>query len=789
MNTLPDEQLSSPPAQLHPLPKEWRGSVSNLPAPLTSLIGREAEIAAACALLRYENVRLVTFIGPGGVGKTQFALAVARNLCGAFPDGAVFVPLAPLSDPTLVASAIAQEFSIRDTGTQPLLDSLRLALRERGLLLLLDNFEHVTAAAPLVADLLTSCPDLKVLTTSRELLHLTGENAFEVRPLDLPDSTQSLQIDELENYDAIRLFVTRAREAKPDFVLNDANAGAIAEICHSLDGLPLALELGAARMRVLSPASLLQQLTNRLPLLTGGHRDAPERLQTMRHAISWSYDLLTPEEQALLRRLSVFVGGFTLEAAMAVAADEPVLNLLTSLVDKSLVRQTEQPSVGTRFSMLETIREFGLEQLAANGELEVARDAHAATFVALAEAALPHYDDDRSVEWSDRIDADYDNCHAALAWADESGDAETVARFAGALWRFEFGRGNASDEGRWLERALTRRDEVSPAALTEVLIGAACFYLFVVEDRARAESLATDLLAHAEATEDDKGACYGLTYLAELAGRRSDYQEATALTNRVLALATASNDDTWIDSAIYGQAIGDFHEGDLEAAATGFTNFLARSRERDYLFGIVHALTYLGQVRLAQGKIKDAASVIAEALVLARDGRDPAGGEPGLMSMALVAIAIGQAREAAHLLGAVDAERLRHGQLPEVDVCAVGVPAAVQARQVMGDEAFAESHAAGQEMALEEAIQLAFKVAVTAASDSPPTASTTRNGLTPRELAVLRLLVEGSSDKEIAEALGITRRTASKHVETIRGKLDVPSRTAAVTYATRHGIF
>ncbi|MFL5758916.1 MAG: ATP-binding protein [Thermomicrobiales bacterium] len=781
-------QPSAPPTRLQPLPERDAAGASGLPAPLTSLIGREREIATACTLLQGNDVRLLTFTGPGGVGKTQLALEVARKVSTNFVDGAVFVPLAPIRDPAHVSSTIAHEFDVRDSDPRLLLDRLLVALRARDLLLVLDNFEHVTAAAPLVVDLLSTCPHLKVLVTSRELLHVTGEHAFDVPPLELPDSTRSLSVAEMARCDAIRLFVMRAQEAKSDFAITDANAEAVGEICRSLDGLPLALELAAARVRVLAPGALLAQLSNRLQLLTGGHRDAPERLRSMRHAIAWSYDLLSSDERCLFRRLSVFVGGFTLEGAAAVGAEEATLDLLTSLVDKSLVRQVGQQGDEARFSMLEAVREFGLEQLVASGEEEATRDAHAAAFVVLSEAAMPHYDDEGWLEWMDRVEVDLANCHAALEWADSRADAETVARLIGALWRLEFARGYPSDASRWLERALALRDSVSPSVLTEVLDGAACFYTFLVEDRARAEVLATELIAHADAVGDAYGTCDGHNYLASLALRRSDYPGATAHYRQALALAPSSRSAaSQVAWAVFGLACVDFHQGDLEAAATGFADALARNREIGYLFGMTSALAHLGRVRIAQANFKDAAALIAEAIGLAWHCRETSGIGDGLNRLAVVAVATGQVREAAHLLGAVDALRWQCGVLHELDSSADAAPAEVEVRRAMGEEAFAAARVAGQKMALEEAIQEAYVVAEIAQTASRAPVTTTGHGLTPRELAVLRLLVEGHSDKEIADALGMSRRTASKHVETIRDKFNVPSRTAAVTYATRHG--
>jgi non-specific serine/threonine protein kinase len=790
MITSPDPQPTAPPTQLHPVPDGKRRFVGNLPAPLSSLIGRDTEITAATALLRRDDVRLVTFTGPGGVGKTQLALEVARRVSNDFADGVVVIPLAPIRDPAHVSSAIGHELDIRNSDTLQLLDALRAALRERNVLLVLDNFEHVTEAAPLVVDLLKSCPRLKVLVTSREVLHLAGEHVFDVPPLGLPDATRSLPVEELAKSDAIQLFVTRVQEAKPDFALTNANAEEVTQICLSLDGLPLALELAAARMRVLAPTALLAQLGNRLQILTGGHRDAPERLQTMRHAIAWSYNLLTSDEQLLFRRLAVFVGGFALEEAEAVGAGSRVLDLLTSLVDKSLVRQATSANDQTRYSMLESVREFGLEPLAECGEDAETRSVHAAAFTALCEAAKSHLDGDRWLEWMDRLEPELPNFHAALEWADQNGDAETVARLAGSLWTVEFARGYPGDAGRWLEKALTKRDAISSEALIEVLCGAACYYTFVFDDRARAQAISQELLTLGDQLGDANAANAGHHYLGRLALLRSDFAEATAHYRVALELAADTPDtDSGMAWAIFNLATVALRQGDLEAAATGFADVLARTREINYLFLIQESLELLGQVRLAQGSVEAAAALMAEGLGIAWETREQGGMADLLSDLAVVAVMTGQYSEAAHLFGMVDALYLRHGFSQEL-ACAVDRAQATRdTRRAMGDEAFTAAHAAGQTMPLEEAISMALAVAEVAQRAKRPLPDRSPgHGLSPREREVLRLLIEGLSDKEIAETLGTTRRTASKHVETIRGKFGVASRTAAATYASRHGI-
>jgi predicted ATPase len=411
---------------------------NNLPVQPTPLIGRDAEVASLCSLLRRSDVCLVTLSGPGGVGKTRLALQVAAELLDDFDDGAYFVDLAPIGEVALVAPTIAQTLGVRETGNRRLLDSLKDYLREKQVLLVLDNFEHVVAAAPVVAEVLAAAPRLSVLVTSRVALHLRGEKEVVASPLALPDPQRLPPLAVLSQYAAVELFIERALDVQPNFAVTNENAPAVAEVCYRLDGLPLAIELAAARIKLFAPQTLLARLEKRLPLLTGGARDLPTRQQTLRNTIDWSYELLNAGEQTLFRRLAVFVGGCTLEAAQVICNVEgelawDVVDGLAALLDQSLVQQGDGPDGEPRFTMLETIREYALEQLEAHSEADAVRRRHAEYYLALAETAQPQFQRAERYRWSERTESEHYNLRAALAWALEGGDVEIGGRLAVAL--------------------------------------------------------------------------------------------------------------------------------------------------------------------------------------------------------------------------------------------------------------------------------------------------------------------------------------------------------------------
>jgi predicted ATPase/class 3 adenylate cyclase len=439
-----------------PPPRTLDARPNNLPSQLTSFVGRDQEIAQAIELLA--TTRLLTLTGPGGTGKTRLALQVGAEVLAEFGDGVFFVDLSPVTDPALVPSAVAQAVGVQEAAGQPILEVLKGHLRDRELLLIVDNFEQVADAGPAIEEFLTGAPKLKVLVTSRVVLSLRGEQEYAVPPLDPPDPNRVPELSTFCRIEAVRLFMDRAVAVQPGFRVTERNAPAVAAITARVDGLPLAIELAATRTKVLSPEQILPRLQQRLSVLTSGGRTVPERQRTLRNAIAWSYDLLDVAEQRLFARLSAFTGGWTLESAEAVCAPEELgldgLDGMTSLVDKSLVRRAETDEGPVRFSMLETIREFGQEQLHALGDLDLICRRHAEHFLQLARDAEAHLTAEDQGEWLDRCEQEHPNIRAALRWAIEAPDAELAQEAAGALWRFWHQRGHLDEGRRWFEEIL-----------------------------------------------------------------------------------------------------------------------------------------------------------------------------------------------------------------------------------------------------------------------------------------------------------------------------------------------
>ncbi len=634
-----------------------------LPAPPTPLLGRAPDIAAVSASLANAEVRLITLTGPGGVGKTRLALRMADETQDRFVDGVGFVALAPVEAPALVAPTIARALGLHPADEQLSADELTAYLRDKTYLLVLDNFEHVMAAAPLIADLLAACPRLAMLITSRAALRVRAEHEYTVAPLaippslPLPTSTTAAPAPPRPwlDYPAIELFVQRARAVKPTFVLSEADAPFVAAVCRRLDGLPLALELAAARARVLSPPELYARLLGTsdgtagspgpaLRLLTDGARDLPARQHTLRATIDWSYDLLSPAEQALFRRLSVFTGGCTLEAAEAVCGprdgvaeaspDAPhvldVLDGLSSLVDKSLLRQEDHPAAGDagggiRFVMLQTVLEYARERLAASGEEDLMRRRHLAHVVTSAEYAEPRLTGPDQRAWHERLEAEHDNLRAALRWSIVAGDGESGLRIVAALWRFWWLRGYPSEGRRWLAELLAiapgnaaGAGAVSGVARDRALHGGA-WLAYSQGDLARATAMAEESLALMRAAGDTSGSASALNVLGVIVADQGDYERAAALAWESLALFEASGHKAGAASVLNGLGIMAAERGDFTHAALLYERSLTLRREVGDVRGIAVSLSNLARLRREQGHFERAAALYEQSMALFRD--------------------------------------------------------------------------------------------------------------------------------------------------------------------------
>lgn len=664
---------------------------NNLPIQPTPFIGREKEVAAVTQLLRRPDVRLVTLSGPGGVGKTRLALHVAAELCDDFTDGVFVVALAPLTAPQQVLSAITQTLGISESSDLPLFSLLEAALKGKQLLLLLDNFEQVVDAAVMLADLLAACPRLKVVVTSRMGLHVRAEHEFVVPPLSVPTLKHLPDVRTLSHYEAVALFIERAQATKPDFSVTNANAPAVAAICAHLDGLPLAIELGAARVKHFSPHTLLARLEQGLSVLSGGARDLPARQRTLSGAIAWSYDLLSSEEQKLFRHLAVFVDGWNLEAAEALCMargglSADMLEGMASLVDKSLLRQEEQAAGETRFWMLQTLREFGLQQLTKSGELEATRQAHAEYYLQLAEEAQPSLQTTEQGRWMARLEQEHENLRAALSWllAQARGGGEQnkqhkerALRFCTALSWFWSIRGYSREGQHFLEQALAHRENVAAPLRAKALYMAADL-AFLLDDPERTKKLSGEslqlcrelgdkvgmadallllgtsdwargryILAWSQLEEAaslyqemgehwKRGRC--LTQLARISTLQGEYDEALGLLEQSMALYRTLGDKERLGWVFYLQARLLFLSGRDPAAASRLTEqSLTLLQEINNPWERAYPLVLLGQLTLQQGEQAQARDLLEESRISFKQAGDQAGMAEALIGLASVA--------------------------------------------------------------------------------------------------------------------------------------------------------
>jgi predicted ATPase len=652
-------QLTAPglPADFPPL-KSLDRQIHNLPPQLTPFIGREALVKEIRSRLEQPAVRLLTLTGPGGTGKTRLALQVATELVGAYEDGVWFVPLAPVTSVTLVAATIAGVLGVRDSSAEPIESSLRAYLKSRRLLLVLDNFEHVVDASPLVTNLLSHCPDIQVLVTSRAPLHLSGEHEIPIPPLELPPLEHPVLLDAALASEAVRLFVDRARAVQSHFELIEENAEAIVAICRRLDGLPLAIELAASRVRLLPPQAILARLDNRLTLLTGGGRDRPERQQTLRGAIAWSHDLLEPALQTLFRRLAVFAGGWTLDAAEAVTGFDgdpmlPVFDGLDALHDTSLIRLQEpvdgNAGADPRFAMLQTIQEFASEQLVASGELTQAKEAHVSWFLELALTAEPHLPGPSAVSWLNRLESEHDNLRGALDWLRGQGDGDRAVTLAAALWRFWWLRGHVAEGREQIESALAIAGLGASAARASALDGAGVL-AETQGDYDRAEALHQESLTLSRDRGDKTGIARALGNLGVVASARGDGDQATALLEESLTLAREIGDQLLVATALNDLGIVAHERGDLDRAEPLYQESLALRRQSGSGSEIARTLNNLAGVAVARDDFDRASQLFTEGLSLYRDAGDRWGAAGAQLGLAVATHLQGDASRAVALL-------------------------------------------------------------------------------------------------------------------------------------------
>ncbi len=758
----------------------------NLPAELTSFVGREREIAQLRAFL--SRARLLTLTGAGGAGKSRLALRVATGALCEFPDGAWIVELASLGDAALVPQTVASGLNIPEQPGRTPTDTLVEALRPRSLLLVLDNCEHLLqACAQLATALLRGCPDLRILMTSRTPLGAPGETLWRVPSLSLPDPARSASLEEIERSEAVRLFIVRARAAGAVLVLTRDNAAAVAHVCRRLDGMPLAIELAAARTKVLSAEQIAARLDDRFRLLTSGNATALPRHQTLRATMDWSYGLLAARERTLLPRLSVFAGGWTLEAAEAIGAGDgveatDVLDSLSRLVDDSLVI-VDTHGGAARYRLLETVRQYGRDRLVETKEAACVRRRHRDWYMALAEEADAGLRGPDEGRWLERLHVEHDNLRVALEFTradDDDGEAEV--RLVRALeWFWHIGGHWAEGRAR-LEAALQRTGEPS-SLLPKVFVGATRL-AYRQGDRVHARGFCERGLVMSRRTGDRTGEGCCLLWLGILTMAEGDLERAQPLLEQSLGIYRAIGDQWWTVEALSFLGNLAAMRNDYERATSFHEESLAVARETRNPMNLTTALRNLGHVALRRGQVRRAAECYSDSLAVYKRVNIPGVITECLDGLARVACVRGAYVQAARLFGATEASlEVLGGQLPLWSDVSEHDRHVAATRAALGDAAFAAAREAGRAMTLERVIEYALTVTTgTSAEDQE------QGPLTVREREVATLVAQGMTNREIAAALVIAERTAETHVQNILNKLGFDSRTQVAAWAVKRGL-